>query len=107
MRLPRDPCPQLPAGPCAGVNIKGASCFTLGEPKLTALGDQPTGERPLIDRLRVIAEELDKCRDEANFGLPLPRLPVVNRLGVYRKAECRLLLGDGEHEPATADVLAK
>jgi hypothetical protein len=32
--------------------------------KQTALPDEPNGERPLIDRLRVIAEEADEGQDE-------------------------------------------
>lgn len=79
MRLPRDPSPELPACPCAGVDGKGAGGLPLGEAKLTALGDQPTGKFPLIDVLRVIAQESDKGRDETNFGPRLPCLPVVNR----------------------------
>jgi hypothetical protein len=104
--IPCDPCPEFPPGLGAGIDGKGSGRLPLGEAKHTALGYQSTGECPLIDRLRVIAEELDKGRDESNFGLPLPHLPVVNRPGTHAEERCRLLLGDREHEPATADVVA-
>jgi hypothetical protein len=107
MGLPRDPCPEFPPRPGAGVDLEGTGCLALGETKLAALGYQPAGKRPFIDRLRVITEELDKGRDEPNFWLPLPRLPIVNRPGVHPKTCGCFLLGDGEHQPATADVFAQ
>ena len=107
MGLPSDPRPQLPTGPRTGVDVKGAGCFPLGETKLAALPDQPTGERPLIDRLWVIAKEPDKGRDELNCRLRRPYFPIVNRPGVHTEQECGLLLGDRQDETLTADMLPK
>lgn len=107
MLLPLDFGPSLPPGPGARVNPEGAGRLSLGESKLSPLGYQPTGKRLLIGRLRVIAEERDKGWDEPNFGLPLSRLPVVNRPRIHSEECCCLLLGDGEHEPATADMVAQ
>lgn len=97
MRLPSDPSTKFPPGPGAGVDLEGAGSLPLGEAKLTALRYKPTGKRPPIDQLRVIAEELDKGRQKANFGLPLPRLLIVNCPSIHPEARCRLLLGDREN----------
>lgn len=96
---PRNPCPELP--PCHG---KGAGSLPLEEAKLTALGDEPAGECPFIDRLRVIAEEGDDGPDELDCRLCLQCLPIDNRPSVHPEPFCRLLLGEGEHASATADM---
>jgi hypothetical protein len=105
MGLPRDPCPKLPPGPGARVDLERSGRLPLGEAKLPALGYQPTGECPLIDRLRVIAKECGKGRDEPNFGLALARLPIVNRPGVHPEPHCRFLLSNGENEPTAPQML--
>lgn len=75
MGLPRDPSPEFPPGPGAGVDLEGAGCLPLGQVKLPPLGYQTTSKRARIDDgLRVIAEEPDKGRDEPNLGVRvLPR----------------------------------
>jgi hypothetical protein len=105
--LPLDPLPLLPACPGGRINPNRSSRLPLRPAQLAALGYEPAGERPLIDRLRVIAEEPDEGRDELDYRLRRPRFPVVNCPGVDAKAERRLVLGDREHEPATADMLPK
>jgi hypothetical protein len=52
--LPRDLGPELPPRPGAGVDLEGTSHLPLREAEQPALGYQPTGERPFIDRLRVV-----------------------------------------------------
>ena len=93
MCLQRDPCPLLPACPGAGVDGKGAGCFPLGKAKQPALGYEPTGERLLIDRLRVIAKEGNKGRDELNYRLCCPRFPIENRPGIHPESVCCFLIG--------------
>jgi hypothetical protein len=107
MGLPRDPCPKLPACPSAGIDGKAAGRLPLGEAKLTALGHETAGECPLIDRLRVIAEEPDEGRDELDYRLRLPCFPIENRPGVHPKVCGCLFLGDEENETPTADMVAQ
>ena len=103
--FPRGAChASFPAFHRALINTEPRSHPLARETQLPSLGYEVLSQRPR-GWIRVVAKEADNPREEADWWLSLPVLPVEDRAVVYPEPHCNVFLEKPQIQPPLLEVV--